>query len=543
MIPFFKRKHSQSQSEDTQKKAELELQVTKLELQNERLKTEIAKERLQQSNVVNLHKAIEPTPNFKPEYDRGYINNTVGNEARRIRDQLRHLEANNQILQAILEALLTLYLGSSGIMCSPQPRLLNGKIADALAAEIKRKWREFGVNVTGTKAPTGRLSIYQLQAYIIKRAYVDGDCFVVINEDRVNSTFKLHVKTSEWLGYNLNSNTPPVILDPVTNEVTAFKFYAYNQNRSGYSNSIVDTNKFIVVDSEDVLAFTHKREPEQFRGISPLASAIIPLQQLETFKNSVLTSEVISSSIIGVSRQITATPPARDMYGEVIDQDQELSFEKLSENFGLLIAPDNRTIELAENKSSAERLAVFTAHLLHQIAGAVGLPYEVVSTIYSSSYSAARGSFKVGEVNFERKVEDVVAMIMRPLYRRYVEFLKETGQLQHLTNEIDLDTLYNADFRSGCIPPIDPLKETRSVELMLKLGLISHEEACKILGYNFTDVVAGIGNARRILEENGLTEIWQNICNNLTNSTVNEEELVEETTQEQQEETNANTQG
>lgn len=494
-----------------------------LERQNELLK-----------RTRNLHKAVKPTPYYQPKWDRVHINDTMKHEGESIRDQMRYLEANNPIVQAALSAAKTLYLGSDGITCEPRPLLADGSVDNKLAEEIQTKWQGFCINVNGSYAPCDIMTIKMLQEFMIVRSLVDGEVWVIINEDIENKTFTLHIKTSEYLSYNLNDPIPPLEFDS-EEQIVAFNFRKPNKQMP----TVIDPNSYIRVNAQDVAGFAHQREPRQFRGASPFASCAILLDQLDSYVEATVTNARINGNILGVVRDIGTGGSGYEEDFETYDEDQTLDLTNIAQNVTMITPPSGKTVEFSSGNGKASSLAEFIDIVTHQVAAALGVPHEMLSSRFSSSYSAARQSFKVGEVNYKRKVHDFVARVMRPIYRRFVRYLIDTGQLKNYSSETKYLSLFNAEYRNGTIPPIDPVKETKSLQMQVASGFTSISDASRQLGNNPRDVTSTLALDKQRFTEAGLTEIWNNGVTSTSAGMLQQseaEETIEEGEQEKDEE-------
>ena len=147
----------------------------------------------------------------------------------------------------------------------------------------------------------------------------------------------------------------------------------------------------------------------------------------------------------------------------------------------------------------------FHGTVFKSISAGVDVPPEVAMQEYNSNYSASRAAINsfgyIIVINREKFANEFYI----PFYKLWLEWqilnkkIVAPGYIENITNFMVTDSYSNCRFVGNNTPHIDPLKEAKSIELMLQMKLISREQASEMLGVGSWDE-----NFRKYLEEDAI---------------------------------------
>jgi capsid protein len=106
---------------------------------------------------------------------------------------------------------------------------------------------------------------------------------------------------------------------------------------------------------------------------------------------------------------------------------------------------------------------------------------------YSSNYSASRAAINSFGYIISIKRENFANQFYIPFYKLWLEYqiltnkIKAPNYVDNIDNFMVTESFSQCRFIGKNMPHIDPLKEAKSIELMLKLKLISREQASELL--------------------------------------------------------------
>lgn len=125
----------------------------------------------------------------------------------------------------------------------------------------------------------------------------------------------------------------------------------------------------------------------------------------------------------------------------------------------------------------------------NKISASANVPPEVALNMYNSNYSASRAAINGWAYTVDIDRVDFAIDFYIPFYKLWleIEILKGKIDAPGFIVALQKDDFMVIEAYSKCrfigknMPHIDPLKEAKSVELMLNLGLISREQATEML--------------------------------------------------------------
>lgn len=150
--------------------------------------------------------------------------------------------------------------------------------------------------------------------------------------------------------------------------------------------------------------------------------------------------------------------------------------------------------ELKSFESSIETdFQEFYSTVFNGVSAGANVPPEVAMQSFNSNYSASRAAINSFGYFITVDRQTLAEQFYIPIYKLWVEYqiltknIVAPGYIENIDNPMVVESYTQCRFLGKDMPHIDPLKEAKSIELMLALNLISHEQASEMLGVGSWD--------------------------------------------------------
>lgn len=226
------------------------------------------------------------------------------------------------------------------------------------------------------------------------------------------------------------------------------------------------------VPAEDVVHLFRPDFPGQVRGVSWFAPAILRLAEHDEWHGAQLTRQKVGALLAGV---ITTNDGSVPFGGE---QNGEAIIGSL-EPGAMVVLPPGKDVSFSNPPAIAQEANDFARITLHEIAAALGLPYEVLTGDLSAvNYS----SIRAGLVEWRRRIEMlqhnvIVFQALRPIWRRWVMIESLAGRI-----EGRFEDLLTVRWITPKQQWVDPGKDVQAEIDAINAGLMSRREAVAARG-------------------------------------------------------------
>lgn len=348
-----------------------------------------------------------------------------------------------------------------------------------------------------------RCTFGQLQGLALTSALVSGDVFATLPlrknvgmpyELRVNLIESDRVYTPADKTYSAENIKGGIEID---SDGAAVACWISNK----YPNSVDLTGKATHVRVEfygkdtgrvNVLHIAQDWErPGQRRAISILAPVIESLKQLTRYTEAELMASVVSSMFtVFVKSNQPDTPLGQGIpMGERIAGDDPSVYEL--GNGAVVGLDDGEDITIANPGRQNTAFEVFTTSIIRQIGMALEIPYEVLLSHFSSSYSASRGALLEAWKMFRMRRIWLVQTFCQPIYEEWLSEAVAKGRIiapGFFTDESVRKAWCGADWYGPTQGQLDPVKEANAARIRVDEGFSTRErEAAELSGSNFED--------------------------------------------------------
>lgn len=209
----------------------------------------------------------------------------------------------------------------------------------------------------------------------------------------------------------------------------------------------------------------------QVRGVPKLSSVIEECLQLRRYGLSEINSAVISARLAwAVSAGDSGTG-----WGPADDEGVEKKPIEVADG-NVVELEQGQTIQLLESNRPNPNLGTTIATIARQICAAGGLPIEVVTKAYDSSYTAPRLAILDAQRTYENERLSIITSIYKPIFLALLpEYLARAGMSQ--------DAMTGASFAwvGDSAPIVDPVREMQATKMRLELLITTREYETRLL--------------------------------------------------------------
>jgi len=429
------------------------------------------------------------------EFDKG----TQETLTARSRDAYR----NEGIARAVVERLNENVLGS-GLRLQANIDYEFLGIGEEEAGEIERRIeRDFHAWAQSKTCDYSRkLNFYQLQRLVFVSKLISGDCFVYTpyRKDK-HDRFGLKIQVIEGdrvRNPNDTIDTPNLVRGikydesgrPIAYYVLDVHPYDYINLTKRYKGRFVEaigreTGRERML---HICDFERTGRPGQSRGVPILAPILVQLRQLSRLSEAELMASVINAYFTLLLRSETLAE-----YGSSTEQSaQEQELRQVTLGPGIVqYLPEGVVPEFADPKRPNVQFDPFFLAILKQIGAATGVPVEILSLHFTTSYWAARAAM----IQFWKVVlsyrENMVEQFCNPIYRLWLDEYVAAGHLSVKGySRPEVRAAYaNASWSGPAKGSIDELKEIKAARERIEVGVSTiQKEAQEISGMHWRDI-------------------------------------------------------
>jgi capsid protein len=253
-----------------------------------------------------------------------------------------------------------------------------------------------------------------------------------------------------------------------------------------------------------------KISPDHLRAVPAMSQSLEKINKLDRYVEAAVTKAEQAANIIHTIKHKEFSDGSSPLQDEVnkkrgiavnptIDAEQQ---KVLADGLANKIAQQTSGMaynmpvgaELESFESTIEtNFEGFHSTIFNGISAGANVPPEVAMQSFNSNYSASRAAINSFGYFITVDRQDLAEQFYIPIYKLWLEYQILTNKIsapkyiENIDNEMVTEAYTQCRFLGKDMPHIDPLKEAKSVELMLALKLISHEQASEMLGVGSWD--------------------------------------------------------
>lgn len=444
----------------------------------------------------------------------------IGSNLRLLRERSRDLYMAGGIATGAIKKNQSNILGSGlTLKCQLNYRMLG------LTPEQAKDWEErtefeFNLWASSKIDNTGLNDFYDAQRVMLTGWLLNGDSLAVVKyadaSERLNPyRLRLHLIEADRLNNPENYTGYYPMLFTAMGESIDFTSYVELPNGGAihngvetdangkvvafwisnkYPNSLISINKPIqwarveafnrVSGLPNVLFVVEPERAEQYRGVPYLAPVIEQIKQLNRYMEAEIAAAIVNSFFTAF---ITTNGPTNDIpFGESVPEDQRLNLpieERLaSYELGpgtINVLGRGESVQFGDPKHPVSGFETFTKAMAQLAGASLDMPYEVLLSVFNSSYSASRAALLQAWRAFRDRRDWFAHGFCQPVYETWLFEAVATGRIQapgFFTDPIRRKLWSQAIWIGPSPGQIDPIKEVQAAVMRIAHGFSTHEK-------------------------------------------------------------------
>lgn len=433
----------------------------------------------------------------RPDNSSGDALTSVAGSA--LRGYARQLEQNYDIVEGILKVLVNNTIGPNGISREPMPRTTSGEIHTEFAKTLLTLWNDFAL------APevTGEHDYAAMERLAARTWFRDGEMLAQILEGRIASLdhgtrvpLSIELIEADHLPLDYDDSAKGITQGVERNAWGRPRgYHLYKTHPGDLAWRFDHQTKFVSADR--MLHPKIVTRIKQARGVSVFAAVLRRLEDLKDYEESERIAARIAAALTGYIKKglpESYTAPETGNTNRHFKMQPGMIFDGLQEGEEVGTIDSNRPSSL---------LAPFHDAMLRFTSAGVGTSNSSTSKNYNGTYSAQRQELVESWGNYQAITSLWVGQFSRPVWRRFVNMAIAAG-LVRIPNDLDINTIYDAEFRGPAMPWIDPVKEATAQKTLERAGYKSAPQIIRERGGNPDDTLEQIATWRQKSEERGL---------------------------------------
>lgn len=455
--------------------------------------------REQYRKALGAYKAAEPSRlrKEKPDNRSGdAINQRAGD---RIRGYARTQEQNYDLVDGILGTLVDNIVGQ-GISVEPAPHDKSGKPMIEFAKQIQELRKDW------MRKPevTWEHNWHAAERLICRTWLRDGEGLLQHVEG-----LRSDLQHGTRVPYSVELIEPdllPMTLTDLNRSITqgversswgrplAYHLLKEHPGDSHFGGFHMDTKR---VPAEKIVHFKIVKRFKQARGISIFASMLSRIEDIKDYEESERIAARVAAAMCAYIRKGTAedyTGPGDDNKDRSFSVKPGMIFDTLQPGEDVGMIDSNRPSAMLEG---------FRDSMVRMLAAASRATFSSIARKYTGTYSAQRQELVEGYMGYKVLQALFASQVTHPVYVRFLEVAVLSGAIR-LPDDLDLDTLYDAEYRGPAMPWIDPLKEEQALERAERAGHKSAQQSIRERGGNPQAVMDEIEQWRKDADSRSL---------------------------------------
>ncbi|MBF0448699.1 MAG: phage portal protein [Magnetococcales bacterium] len=465
--------------------------------------------RLKASFALRLYDAAQPEGVRRKRNDRGSGDAVMAQAGDKLRIQARYLDENHDLVVGILDTLVNRTVGA-GLMPEPQARKKDGSLHDdynSFALDLFQDWSLH-------PEVTGELTYPMVQRLAARSLFRDGEILAQHLEGNVKNLdhktrvpYSIELIEADLLPFDFNDQGKGIVQGV---EISVWGTpNAYHLLKS-HPGDVFFQRKHDVkrVLSESIVHLKHVKRLKQTRGVTILAPVLGRLEDIKDYEESERKAAKIAAALAGYVKRTsdyTGTGKSPFAKGNGLGGVAGGTHRDVSIRPGTMV--DNlavgEEIETFKSNRPNSGLQAFRDSQLRAVAAGTGTTFSAIAKDYNGNYSSRRQEASESKEPAKAATGHFVGQFDQRIYQRFIRTAVLSGALK-VPKDIDLQTIYDAEYFPPAMPEIDPNKEANSRGKNIDIGVKSQTQSIREAGGNPRKVLNQIEQERKDHKKRGL---------------------------------------
>lgn len=463
--------------------------------------------RLAARRVLNQYEAAKPSRLRKHARDQRSPDLQVQQGAVALRTLARNLEQNHDIARGAIRVLINNVVGPTGIGIEPQPRTRTGEIHEAYAKALRDAFRDWSL----CPEVTQRHHWAKVQRLAARSWLRDGECFtqqligaVPYLDHGTRVPFSLELFEADMVPMDFEDATRGVRQGIERNAWgKPIGFWVYKQFPND-TRSLTRSQDMKRIDAERITHLASIDRIGQLRGVSEFASVITRLEDIKDYEESERIAAKVAAALTAYVKKGSpdlydpANDASRDANGNPQPREIGMAPGMIIDSLGM-----GEEIGLIDSNRPNPNLITFRQGQLRAIAAGLGGSYSSIARDYNGTYSAQRQELVEQWIHYAVLTDEFVGQFVQPIWQRFVIAAHLSGVVP-MPKDVEPTSVDDALFIGQSMPWIDPLKEAKAWNALVRDGFASEVEVMRKRGVNPRDVLEQIDAHRKLVKDKGL---------------------------------------
>ncbi len=412
------------------------------------------------------------------------INQDLREQSAALRARARDLEQNNDYAHKYLNLVEIGVLGDNGISLQCRARTTRNRLDDRVNRLVEREFDKWGRRDCTLD---GRLNWSEIQKLAIRSVARDGEILFRLVR---GGGLKLVAYDASWLDNELNQDAKngqnqiiqgieigamgePVAYhltkgDPIDNKVGLFG--VVDRRRKEYER----------VPARDMIHLFQTQRPNQVRGASWMAPAMIHLLMLHRYERAEMLAAEFAAKKVGYYK----TPTGDWLEGDADAKDYGLP--EAINGLGMTELPEGVDMALLDPNHPVQAYAEYVASCLRGIASALGVTYHALSgDLTGVSFSSIRS----GTIEERDRWRATQQWMIHKFHQKIFEaWLDENLERLPGLSINDKDRVAECNWQTRGWTWVDPVKDMQSQQMQYQMGVCSLSDIASSQGRDLEEV-------------------------------------------------------
>ena len=452
-----------------------------------------------------------------------HANVNVQTSGKIIRELARELDENNDIAGGILNVLVANIVG---VGIKPEPQIKNKK--GELLTEINKKILELFYLWCKSPEATNSLNWSKCQRIACRSWLRDGEVFARLLTGNIAGLkhsskipFSIELLEADMLPLDFNEQSKNIISSIELDGWNCPKYYWLYEKQPNDVFLNMQVLPSVKIKADEIVHLKLHKRIGQLRGVSVFANFYRRLDDLRDYEDAERIAARIGASI--------------SLYRKRGEDEGNMPVDKQEPDIGMMPMPiekgmifdiaNDAEMGMFDTKRPNSNMEAFINLNLRSMASGAGASYSSISKNYNGTYSAQRQEMVEQQQIYAGFRDEFIASFYEPIWREFVKMVFLSNGLGNRL-DIDMESIYDADFRGSNMPWIDPQKEAKADLLAVSAGFKSKSQVIRERGRNPEEVENEIQTERVRAKEKDLV-FESDYANIIEPKVVNDNELEE----------------
>lgn len=244
---------------------------------------------------------------------------------------------------------------------------------------------------------------------------------------------------------------------------------------------------------QNILQICADERANQYRGVPYLSAVLETLKQASRYVESELAAEIIKSYFTLFFKGTGGAQKFEQMLPSTEEKEPVVDPSEYKLGVGTIAAlPEGVDVTTVDSNKNISTLETFIKTLERQIGAALGIPAEVLTKSFNSSYSASRAALLQFNEEVKMRRNWFIRDFCKPIYETFLSEAVAIGRLKlegYFEAERKRREWSNAEWYGPAMSILDPKKEIEAAKMRLEVGLSTYtKEAMEMNGLNYESV-------------------------------------------------------